>query len=139
MAYLDTNIFVYAAIEKPGNTNALLSKAILKKVAARMLPASTSVLTWDELIWVCRKIFPLEEANSVGNSLLAFANLQVKDFTPAVASRAGELFVKYKLKPHDAIHAATAILAGEKEIITDDADFDKISELKRVTLADASR
>lgn len=139
MAYIDTNVFVYAATEKSDNTNALLSKAILKKVAARMLSASTSVLTWDELIWVCRKIFPLEEANSVGNSLLTFTNLQVKDFTLAVASQAGELFVKYKLKPHDAIHAATAILNGEKEIITDDADFDKVKELKRITLAEASR
>jgi len=39
----------------------------------------------------------------------------------------------------NAIHAATAILNGEREIITDDADFDKVKELRRISLADASR
>ena len=39
---------------------------------------------------------------------------------------------QYKaLKPRDAIHLATALKAGASTIVSDDADFDNIKEIKR--------
>ncbi len=140
MAYLDTNVFVYAgATVKENDEKSHQSRLILEKVAHRELSASTSVITWDEVVWVSRKVLPTKEALIKGKFVLAFPSLAVADFNLITVNKAAELAEIYNLKPHDAIHAATAILNGEKEIITDDADFDRIKELKRVSLAEASR
>ena len=52
--------------------------------------------------------------------------------------RAQRFVEKYKLKPRDAIHAATAISHGISQIISDDPDFDKVSELERIGLEKAN-
>ena len=140
VTYLDANVFAFAsALSEISAAETTYSQRILAKVANGKLPASTSVLTWDEVVWVCRRELPFAEALSKGNSVLVFPNLKISDVTLTVIRSAAELATTYNLKPRDAIHAATAILHGEKEIITDDADFDKIRELRRVSLAQASR
>ena len=139
MAYIDTNVFVYAALENSQNSEAVHSRAILEKIVAKKIPASTSILTWDEFVWACRKALPLDESVSEGQRLLNLQNLQVRECNMPIATVAGELVMKYLLKPRDALHAATALLNGEKEIITDDVDFGKVKELKRISLAEAGR
>lgn len=139
MAYIDTNVFVYAALESPKNSEAVYCRAVLGKIVTKGISASTSILTWDELVWACKKALALDESVGQGQRLLNLQNLKVKECNAAIAAVAGELMIKYVLKPRDALHAATAILNGEKEIITDDADFGKVAELRRVTLAEASQ
>mgnify|MGYP001565720883 CR=1 FL=1 len=139
MAYIDTNVFVYAALENPKNSEAVYCRAVLGKIVAKGISASTSILTWDELVWACKKALALAESVGQGQRLLNLQNLKVKECNTAIAAVAGELMIKYMLKPRDALHAATAILNGEKEIISDDADFDKVKELKRVTLAESAK
>ena len=46
--------------------------------------------------------------------------------------KAQKLIKFYNIKPRDALHAATALLQGSNEIISDDIDFDKIKEIKRL-------
>lgn len=45
--------------------------------------------------------------------------------------RAQELVERYQLKPRDAIHVSTALTAGEREIISDDAELDTVREIRR--------
>lgn len=140
VAYLDANVFIFAAaIEESTEPKAAQAKRILQKIAEGQFPASTSVLTWDEIIWACRASMPLEEAVEKGEIVLNLPNLNAKDATVPILKKASELAIKCLLRPRDAIHAATAILHGEREIITDDSDFDKVKELKRVSLAEANR
>lgn len=140
MAYLDANVFAFAsALTEESAAETVNSQKILTKVAKNKLSALTSVLTWDEVIWACRKNLSSVDALAKGNSILEFPNLKISEVTITVIKLAGEIAATYGLKPRDAIHAATAILNGEKEIITDDSDFDKVKELKRVSLAEASR
>ena len=140
MAYVDANVFAFAsALSEMSAAETVFSQRILAKIANNELPASTSVLTWDEVVWACKKELPFAEALSKGNSVLAFPNLKISDVTLTVIKSAVELATTYSLKPRDALHAATAILNGEREIITDDTDFDKVKELKRISLAEASR
>src|SRR3989338_8638295 len=139
MAYLDTNVFLYASSAlKESDEKSRQARLVLEKVARQMFPASTSAITWDEVVWASKRVVPYNEALQKGNDVLAFPGLAICDFTLAVARKAAELAEKYMLKPHDAIHAATAILNGEREIITDDADFDRVKELRRVSLAEAT-
>jgi uncharacterized protein len=54
----------------------------------------------------------------------------LKEIDAAVIERATELRAAFGLKPSDAIHAATAILAGVSEFWTADRDFLRCPELK---------
>ena len=140
MTYLDANVFIYAAAIDPlSGAKTVESQRILRKVVEGHAKASTSLLTWDEAVWVCREALPYQEAILKGNLILNLPGLNIAEVTVAIVNKAVELATTYSLKPRDAIHAATAILNGEKEIITDDADFDKVKELRRVSLAEASR
>lgn len=139
MAYIDANIFVFAAIRHQSEPKALQSITLLKKISEKRLSASTSILTWDELVWVCRKLLPSKESVEKGKALLDFPNLNIRDVTLPVVHKAEQLMETYSLKPRDSIHAATALLAGEKVIISDDSDFDKVTELKRVSLSEACK
>lgn len=140
MAYLDANVFIFAAaIGDLTDPKAIQSKRILQKIAEGNISASTSILTWDEVIWACRASMPLKEAVGKGEIVLTLPNLSAKDASALIVKKAAEIAIGCSLRPRDAIHAATAILSGEKEIITDDSDFDKVAELKRVSLAEASR
>ena len=38
---------------------------------------------------------------------------------------------RFDLYPRDAIHAATALIRGTSELISEDADFDKVEGLRR--------
>jgi len=42
------------------------------------------------------------------------------------------LWIKYEIKPRDAIHAATALENGIEIIVSYDRDFDKLEEIKRL-------
>lgn len=45
-----------------------------------------------------------------------------------------QIIKEYHLDPRDAIHAATAIAAKAEAVVSTDAHFDKIKELKRRSL-----
>ena len=59
------------------------------------------------------------------------------DLNAEIVVRAHLITEKYNIQPRDALHAATALCNGATEIISDDSDFDKIKELKRIHLKDA--
>tara|TARA_Y100000310_G_scaffold325511_1_gene389090 strand:+ start:909 stop:1436 length:528 start_codon:yes stop_codon:yes gene_type:complete len=93
----------------------------------------TSVLTWDEVVHTIWKKRGKEIAVSEGEKFFNLPNLILVDTNKNVVMNAQKLITKYGLKPRDAIHAATAILHECSEIISDDSDFDKVKELKRIS------
>lgn len=130
MIYLDSNIFIYAALNmKPAAENCL---KIMDKIAKNEIDACTSVLTWDEFFQSVKKNLGSDYAKISGQRFLNIVNLKLLDADLNVISTAQKLTEKYNLGPRDAIHAATAIVNKCDSIITDDSDFDKIKEIKRV-------
>ena len=95
----------------------------------------TSLLTWDELAWVVWKLEGREAGTQAGATFLKLRNLSLLTVNISVMLRAQELMERYQLKPRDAIHVATAITAGEREIISDDAELDIVREIERRPLA----
>jgi predicted nucleic acid-binding protein len=71
-----------------------------------------------------------------GKFFLEFPNLKILKIDSEVIKEAQKLVETYKLKPRDAIHAACAIKNNIKEIISDDPDFGKVKEIKRIKLED---
>ena len=130
--YLDTNIFVYAAI----NNDLLGEKCrkILSDISENKIAAYTSSLTWDEVVYAIWKKEGKEKAIEEGKLFLQLPNISFFNVTAIIISKAQELIENYSIKPRDAIHIATAIVNDINQIASDDPDFDKIKELKRIKI-----
>jgi uncharacterized protein len=132
MPYLDSNVFIYPVLY-PAEMQPKVKKAkeILASIENGNLPAYTSTLTWDEVVWVVKKTMGREEAVNQGKKLLGFPNLEFIAVDNSVVSRAQKLMEKYKLNPRDSIHVASALEKKVKEIISEDTELDVVKEIKR--------
>jgi len=132
MIYLDTNIFIYPISGTGIKSESCIN--ILSKVFKGELEAATSILTWDEFQYSLRKIIGKEKAIEESSIFLKSPNLKFIKADSEIISKAQELTEKYTLKPRDAIHAATAIINKIPKIVSDDSDFDKVKEIKRIKI-----
>lgn len=128
MIYLDSNVFIYATT----NNDEIGRKCrkILTDVAENNIEASTSVLTWDEVTFVIRKLRGNEIAKIKGKNLLNFPNLRWLKADKKILDLSQNIVEKYHLKPRDSIHLATAIENKASKLVSDDSDFEKIKEIK---------
>lgn len=131
MLYLDSNVFIYAAI----NTEEIGQKArvLLQKIQEGEEQAATSALTFDEVFWSIKKRKP-ELAIETSYALLNFPNMEIIPADRKLALSALRIIDEYNLAPRDALHAATAIDAKADYIVSTDPHFDKLKELKRQLL-----
>ncbi len=127
MLYLDANIFIYSAI----NTEELGDKArlLLERIQQGHETAVTSALTYDEVFWVIKKhSVPL--ALETCEAMLNFPNLEIIAADRELALSALRLIREVHLAPREALHAATAIAEKVDYVVTTDAHFGKIKQLK---------
>ena len=131
MLYLDSNVFIYAAI----NMQALGedARSLLQKIQLGEEKAETSALTFDEVFWAVKK-HSQEAALEACQALLNFPNLEIVPVDQELVLLALRLIEEHHLAPRDAIHAATAIADKADAMISTDAHFDKLKELKRRSL-----
>ena len=129
MIYLDSNVFIYAAL----NADDLGSKTrqLLSRIDEGHEAAASSALTFDELVWVVRKHRRKDDAWAAGRAFLELRNLKIIDVDPTVLSSALEIMEEYNLAPRDGIHAASALMQGITTMISSDGHFDRIEGLKR--------
>lgn len=83
------------------------------------------------MVWVVWRLEGREAGVQAGATFLKLQNLSLLAVSPSVMIRAQELVERYQLKPRDAIHVSTALTAGEREIISDDAELDTVREIRR--------
>ena len=128
--YLDSNIFVYASV----NNEQLGQKArrLLQAMRTGTLQGITSCLTFDEVIWVLKKMMP-EQLAAAGEQIL---DLHVKFLSVDKPLLHSMLFLieEYALQPRDALHLATMQSQKVSIIISEDKDFDKIPGIERRSL-----
>lgn len=133
MIYLDTNIFLYPHTGDDFVSGACIK--ILERAMTEKIQAGTSVITWDEFQYALKKKFQdKEKAIELSKDFLNMPNIVFFETNMKIIKKAQNLTELYNLQPRDAIHAATAILNNCKEIISDDPDFDKVKELKRIKI-----
>ena len=125
--YLDTNFLIYGSTDKDSDKKAS-SQNLVKNLKKDVC---TSILTWDEYVHIVRKI--LGKQMSLIKSK-EFLKMDITLLSPNRETLRIANNLLDKLKPRDAIHAATMIQHGIKTIISDDPDFDKIKEIKRIKL-----
>lgn len=64
-----------------------------------------------------------------------FLNLRMIDVDGMIAERAADLRARYNLRTPDAIHIATAIVAGCDAFLTNDLALRRVTELRVLTLS----
>lgn len=135
MAYIDSNVFIYPAIYSAENVEkARNAKEILTNIEKGRMKAYTSALTWDEVVWVVSRTMNREDGADQGKKLLGFPNLEFIDVDEIILSSAQNLVEKYKIRPRDSIHVASAITKNVRTVISDDEDLDKIKDIERKPL-----
>ncbi len=130
MKYIDANVFIWPVLYN--DSKAEYYKKIAKKIAKKEIIAYTSYLTWDEVVHIIKKHLGREIAVKKGKKLLRFPNLIFIETNDEIINKAQDLITNYNLGPRDAIHIASALTNKINEIISDDSDFDKIKEIKRI-------
>ncbi len=129
-------MFIYPVIyEQASDPYAEAAAGRLGDLASGKLEAATCWLTWDEIAWTVRRLVGAEQAKMQGRAFLDLPNLKMLDIDSKVIFKAQELLLSsHELRPRDAIHGAAALTNGIHEILSQDADFDVIRELKRTPL-----
>ena len=132
MFYLDANFFVFALFDntKKGENARILQKGIIEGKHS----AATSVLTIDELMWVIVKLQRKNILRQVVEDIYAMPNLEVRGVPSLTPVSALDFMEKYNLKPRDAFHTAIMKQFQLTDIVSDDADFDRVKGIKRIKL-----
>jgi predicted nucleic acid-binding protein len=131
--YIDSNIFIYPVIyDEDAISESKNCKSFLLKIASGGVEAYTSVITWDEVTWIVRRILGVEASVALGRKFLRFPNLKILGIRKTTILKAQEVMERYGLRPRDAIHAATAIENKITTIVSYDRGFDSVGGLKRI-------
>ncbi len=132
MIYLDSNIFIFAAID--GGELGGKARAIIDAVNRNQLEAMTSAITFDELVHIVRKNRDSSLAVKTGRAFLELNTLVIIDVNRRILDEALFLIEKYNFRPMDSIHLAAMRINRIDEILSEDSDFDKVKEIKRISL-----
>jgi predicted nucleic acid-binding protein len=92
-------------------------------------------LVMDEVIYVSRKKYSVNFVDTI-NFLdeLVSPYVVLLSITAKEYDKAKEVMLKYGLKPSDAFHVAVMLNNSILTVLSEDSDFDKVSEIKRVWL-----
>jgi len=128
--YVDANLLIYAATEE----GAISKKAfeIVEKIKQGHYKAFTSTLTMDEVLYIIQKNAGREIAAKTVETYLKLNNLNIISVDMQILNKSIEIYKKTSLRPRDSIHLAAMQLNEIKTIISQDSDFDKIKDIKRL-------
>lgn len=128
--FLDTNIFLYAA-GRPHPERAACAE-ILRRVAAGALDATISTEIVQEVLYVLSRRGRRKEALVLARHLTAL----FPDLLPVTIHEMAEsmrLLERHPTLPvRDAVHVATMLRNGLRTVISVDADFDQIPDIRRL-------
>lgn len=131
--YIDSNIFINPIIyDQEVVQEAKRSRNFLLEVASGRVEGYTSIITWDEITWAVRKLLGLDISLTQGRKFLSFPNLKFLAIKKTTVLKSQEIMEKYKIRPRDAIHIATALENRITTIVSYDEDFDQVKEIKRI-------
>ena len=131
MIYLDANIFLYPLVYGEEKEEVKKSVFYLNKLIKGEIEGCTCVLTWDEIYYIILKVSGITEAIDAGEKFLSFPNLQFLKVDFEVINEAHKIAANFKIKPRDAIHAASAFKYCNGEIISNDSIFDNVRGIRR--------
>ena len=131
--FIDANFLIYLNTLKDEKILRLF-KSFLNDIL-REHSLYTNVLVLDEIVYVSRKkykvpyMITINFLNKLIPEYIDIAPLTIKEYNKAI-----EMMKTYNLKPSDAFHAATCITNSIQYIVSEDLDFDRVENIKRIWL-----
>lgn len=129
--YLDANFFIH--LHGDNGPKGEVARKILQRIV-KGEKAQTSALTFDEVMWVLRRAEKSEEIRGILEETYATPHLEILDVTADIPLKALDIMEKYNLRPRDAFHLALMHKHNIKILVSEDADFERIPSIKRITL-----
>lgn len=133
MMYIDSNIFVYAAIDQ-GQLGRDCG-AIVKLIEDRKFSCASSLLTIDEALWIIKKKAGKELAIKMAKATISLP-MRWMDVSKTTVFEAIGICEKTALDPRDAIHAAAMKEGGLTTILSEDSDFDSVDGIQRISASE---
>lgn len=133
-AYLDTNCVIYSVEHVQPFADVLLP--VWRNATTGSCSLYTSGLTLLETLVGPLRAGDTFLANAYQVLLTASSDLCLVDVSTEVLERAATLRASLGLRTPDAIHAASALVAGCTHLITNDAVFKRVQGLNVVVLGD---
>lgn len=131
---LDTAVFIYHLEAHPRYLP--LTQKLLTGVQAGRWSAVTSIITLMELTvrpWQLNRSAVAHEYEAL---LVHFPHLILADVTRDVARRAAQLRARYRLRPADALQAATALVHEATAFVTNDRQLMRLALFLDVVVLD---
>jgi len=132
--YIDSNIFISPLIYER-SSKSTDSKKVLAAIEKGEVTAYTSTLTWDEVVWVVRRVLGRADSIQAGEKLAAYPNLRFVIVSEEIIRSGQRLLAEYNIAPRDAIHVTSALSKKVDVIVSDDSDLDAVPEVKRESSA----
>ncbi len=130
--YLDSNLFIYAALNH--ETFGVSARLILERVKNGDINAVSSILSLDEVQWSIQKAIGKEEAHKAVSLFIVFPNITWVDVTKSIFADALNFYKGGLLRSRDSLHLATMKFSNVSRIVSNDSDFDKIKNIKRIKI-----
>ena len=130
--YIDSNIFIFPVIYD--NEQASKAGNIQSRIENNEIIGYTSVLTWEEVVYVIFKTLGKADSISIDKKFINYPNLRFINTDLNIIIKAKEIVENYNLKPRDSIYIATALSRDIHNIISDDSDFDSVDIIYRIKL-----
>jgi predicted nucleic acid-binding protein len=123
---LDTVALIYFLEHHPVHYQS--ARELFQRVEEGDLEGVASTLVLTELLVPAYRAGQPERATAVRHLLEAFPHLSLMPISASIASTAARVRAEHKLTTPDAIHAATATVAGASWIATNDSAFGRLKE-----------
>jgi predicted nucleic acid-binding protein len=131
---LDTSVFIYHFEAHPRYQP--LTRVLLGAVQAGRRVAVISTVTVMELTVRPWRLERPGVAREYELLLVHFPHLVLVDVTRAVARQAAQLRARYRIRPADALHVASALLHGATAFVTNDRKLARLAPVLDVIILD---
>lgn len=130
-AFIDACLFIYLNTITEENIRRIY-ESLYMDVLLRY-KAYTNVLVIDELLYISKKKYKIPYKITINFiKKIVEPYVTILPVTEEDLKQAYKILLKHNLKPSNAIHIATMKNNNIKIVVTEDREYDKIPEIKRI-------
>jgi predicted nucleic acid-binding protein len=131
---IETAPFIYYVEQNPTYLDRM--RAIFQMVDSGVAQVITSVITLTEVLIMPIQTGHAQYEQEYRDMLLNTANITALSVSAPIAEQAAHLRARYNLRTPDALHIATALVAGCDAFLTNDLRLKRVAEVRVLALGE---